>query len=86
MALPFKSLSAAQMLPLTHLHCLSELVFRMLSFFFRIAPKQAVTGGAPLQEAECCPSASVDPAASFVRIGFPNVGILFPNRPKTSPH
>jgi len=84
MVLPFKSPSAAQVLPLTHLHRLLELVFRMLAFFFRIAPKQAVTDGAPFQEPKCCPSASVDPAASFVRIGFPNVGILFPNCPKTS--
>jgi len=86
MVLPFKSPSAAQVLPLTHLHRLLELVFRMLAFFFRIAPKQAVTDGAPFQEPKCCSSASVDPSASFVGIGFPNVGILFPDRPKTSPH
>jgi len=86
MVLPFKSPSDAQVLPLTQLHRLSELVFRMLAFFFRIAPKKALTDGAPFQEPECCPSASVDPSASFVGIGFPNVGILFPNRPKTSFH
>jgi len=86
MVLPFESPSAAQVLPLTHLNRLLELVFRMLAFFFRIAPKQAVTDGASLQESKCCPSASVDPAASLVGIGFPNAGILFPNRPKTSPH
>jgi len=78
--------SAAQVLPLTHLTRLLELVFRMLAFFFRIAPKKALTDGAPFQEPECCPSASVGHAASFVGIGFPNAGILFPNRPKTSPH
>ena len=78
--------NAAQVLPSTQLHRLLELVFRMSAFFFQIAPKQAVTDGAPFQEPECCPSASVDPSASFVGIGFPNVGILFPNRPKTSCH
>ena len=82
MVLPFKSPSAAQVLPLTHLHRLSELVFRMLAFFFRIAPKQALTDGASFQEPKCCPSASVDPAASFVGIGFPNVGILFFESPQ----
>jgi len=86
MVLPFKSPSAAQVLGLVMLRCLLELVFRMLAFFFQIAPKQAVADGAPFQEHKCCPSASVDPAASFVRIGFPNAGILFPNRPKTSCH
>jgi len=84
MVLPFKSPSAAQVLPLTHLHRLLELVFRMLAFFFQIAPKQAVADSPSFQEPKCCPSALVDPAASFVGIGFPNVGILFPNCPKTS--
>jgi len=84
MALPFKSPSAAQVLPSTHLHCLLELVFRMLAFFFRIAPKQALTDVAPLQQPKLCPSASIDPGASFVRIGFPNLGILVPNRSQTS--
>jgi len=83
---PFKSPSAAQVLPLAQLCHLLELVFQMLAFFFRIAPKQALTDGAPFQESKCCPSASVDPSASLVRIGFPNAGILFPNRPKTSCH
>ena len=84
MVLPFKSPNAAQVLPLTHLHCFLELVFQMLAFFFPVAPKQALTDGAPFQEPKCCPSASVGHAALFVGIGFPNVGILFPNRPKTS--
>jgi len=83
MVLPFKSPSAAQVLRLVMLHCLLELVFRMLAFFFRIAPKQALTHGAPFQEPKCCLSASVDPSESFVRIGFPNAGILFLNRLKT---
>jgi len=82
--LPCKSPSAAQVLPSPQLHRLLELVFRMLAFFFRIAPKQALIDGAPLQEPKCCPSASDGPSASFVGIGFPNVGILFLNRPKTS--
>ena len=85
MALPCKSQSAAQVLPPTQLHHLLELVFRMLAFFFRIAPKEALTDGASFQEPECCPSASVGHAASFVGIGFLSVGILFPNCPKTSP-
>jgi len=84
MVLPFKSPSAAQVLPLTHLHRLLELDFRMLAFFFQIAPKQAVTDRAPFQEPKCCPSVSVGHAAPLVGIGFPNVGILFPDRPKTS--
>jgi len=85
MALPCKSPSAAQVLPLTHLRCLLELVFRILSFFFRIAPKQVLADVAPLQQPKLCPSASIDPAASLVKIGFPNLGILFPHRPQTSP-
>jgi len=66
MVLPCKSPSAAQVLQLANLHRLLELIFRMLAFFFRIAPKQALAGGDPLQELKRCPSASVDPAASFV--------------------
>jgi len=84
MVLPCKSPSAAQVLWFAHLHRLSELVFQMLAFFFPVAPKQALTDGAPFQEPKCCPSASVGHAELFVGIGFPNVGILFPNRPKTS--
>jgi len=77
MVLPFKSPSVAQVLPLTQAHRLSEFVFRILAFLFRIAHKQALADGAPLQEPKCCPGASVGPC--------PNLGILFPNRPQTSP-
>jgi len=85
MVLPCKSPSAAQVLRLTHLHRLLELVFQILAFFFRIAPKQALADGDPFQEPKRCPSASIDPSASFARIGFPNLGVLFPNRPQASP-
>jgi len=77
MTLPFKSPSAAQVLPLAQLHRLFAFFFRMMEFFFRIAQKQAITDGPSFQEPKCCSSASVGPAASFV-------GILFPNRLKTS--
>jgi len=69
--------SAAQVLPLAQLSHLLAFFFRMMEFFFRITQNQAIADGPSFQEPKCCSSASVGPAASFV-------GILFPNRLKTS--
>jgi len=80
MVLPFKSPSAAQLLPLAQLRCFVEFHFRMLEFFFRIAQKQALIDGPSFQELKCCSSASmIGPAAPFGGILALRIGILDSN-------